>query len=1001
MRQLLLLLTIMLSSLMVNARIYKVVSVGTTQTTEADSAKSGQERTLAVILDVKDRITHDGIDSTLTAQLISSADSSFVDSVDINFWTYDGKRETMLSVQIKKPGNYLLRLNADGYRTHYVPVSIPKIYRTERFRQLKAAYMHRLPRRNDIELDEVVVKATKLKFYMDGDTLVYDADAFTLAEGSMLDALIRQLPGVELKDGGEITQNGRRVEALLLNGKDFFDSDRELLLDNMPAYMVKQVQTYERVPVQVKGTNREKTTPKELVMNVRLKREYSAGWIANAEGGGGTALYHGRDNSGDGKFTGRLFGLHFNDNGRVALYANVNNLNDDRTPGDKGEWSPLTQSQGLMKTYKVGGNALFGDWEKPLRYEGSFKASYYDKDDANHSAGETFLQGGSTFSRSFYTKRSYDYQVETDHRLRLNAHDKPWTKNATFSLNPSFNHLRWNNHTASAQVELSEDVASQLGKAWMDSISAPNAGDLLRRYAINRTVSSTKGIGHWTDASMYSYLSYNLPHNEMLDLYTSLNYRFTDRGEDNFEHYRLDSSQPTFLNKFNPTSDRTHNLSVTPEMSIAFDRNRQHSIQLAYTFSYNHQESNNPIYLLNKLKEWGDSTSHSIGTLPSVDEMMQTIDMDNSSRKANTTDSHAPRFTYQWTKQSDNSYSMLNASLSVRMNHERLDYWQGVQADTTVSRNTTFLRPGIEFYHFDWKRQRNIRAGYSLNSSAPSMTSLLDITNTSNPLYVVHSNPHLKNSHSHELHAYYSDKYGRTLFSSHVDGTIEQNSVASGFLYDRATGVRTVMPENVNGNWRVNFNSGVDFPLAKGDKWRMEQKVSYGFNHSVDLSGTGDMAVAERSVVATHNINDHLELTLRPNDKMHFSAVGAITWQHSLSDRTDFVSINAFDFNYGATAHIELPLAFQFSTDLTMYSRRGYSESSMNTNELVWNARASKRFMNGRITLMLDAFDILGNLSNVRRSVNAQGRTETFYNVIPSYVLLRLAYRFDKQPKKR
>ena len=88
------------------------------------------------------------------------------------------------------------------------------------------------------------------------------------------------------------------------------------------------------------------------------------------------------------------------------------------------------------------------------------------------------------------------------------------------------------------------------------------------------------------------------------------------------------------------------------------------------------------------------------------------------------------------------------------------------------------------------------------------------------------------------------------------------------------------------------------------------------------------------------------------------------------------------------------------STDLTMYSRRGYSEPSMNTNELVWNARLAKSIPKCNLTFLFDGFDILGNLSNVRRYINAQGRTETFYNVIPSYGLLHVVWRFGKKPKK-
>ena len=49
---------------------------------------------------------------------------------------------------------------------------------------------------------------------MKGDTLVYNAAVFQLSEGSMLDQLVRQLPGVELRDGGRIYVNGRYANSV-------------------------------------------------------------------------------------------------------------------------------------------------------------------------------------------------------------------------------------------------------------------------------------------------------------------------------------------------------------------------------------------------------------------------------------------------------------------------------------------------------------------------------------------------------------------------------------------------------------------------------------------------------------------------------------------------------------------------------------------------------------------------------------------------------------------
>ena len=78
----------------------------------------------------------------------------------------------------------------------------------------------------------MVVKATKVKSIIKATTIVYNADAFQLGEGSMLDALIRQLPGAELSKDGRIYVNGKFVESLLLNGKDFFRGDNTVMFEN-------------------------------------------------------------------------------------------------------------------------------------------------------------------------------------------------------------------------------------------------------------------------------------------------------------------------------------------------------------------------------------------------------------------------------------------------------------------------------------------------------------------------------------------------------------------------------------------------------------------------------------------------------------------------------------------------------------------------------------------------------------------------------------------------
>ena len=165
-------------------------------------------------------------------------------------------------------------------------------------------------------------------------------------------------------------------------------------------------------------------------------------------------------------------------------------------------------------------------------------------------------------------------------------------------------------------------------------------------------------------------------------------------------------------------------------------------------------------------------------------------------------------------------------------------------------------------------------------------------------------------------------------------------------------------------------------------------------------SVTDGMAPA-RSTVQTYNSGGSLNMEYAFPKDVRVGVKARCTWNHLSSGRENFTTLNTYDYNYGLIAQAKLPWDLQFNTDLTLYSRRGYGESGMNTDDIVWNATLSKKLLKKRVTLSLDGFDILGQLSNVTQTLNGQGRYETWRNVIPSYAMLRLTYNLDIKPAKR
>ena len=99
------------------------------------------------------------------------------------------------------------------------------------------------------------------------------------------------------------------------------------------------------------------------------------------------------------------------------------------------------------------------------------------------------------------------------------------------------------------------------------------------------------------------------------------------------------------------------------------------------------------------------------------------------------------------------------------------------------------------------------------------------------------------------------------------------------------------------------------------------------------------------------------------------------------------------------TATYVLPLNIGISTDLKMYSRRGYSESVANTNYVIWNMSLSRSFIKNKLDVRVIGYDLLQKISTHSFVVNGQGRTEAFYNNIPSYVMLTVGYKISINPK--
>ena len=350
---------------------------------------SAQKTDLSVTVDPVDAIT----ESTLTearVSLLNPTDSTEVDTfrrlkiigdmIPRYKFIYENNQATL-------PCKYIVRIKSEGYETSYYNLNIlpSEEKHGEVIRDMGRV---RLPRIMNRKLDELVVSATKIMMVMKGDTLVYDATMFQLAEGSMLDELVKQLPGVRLEKGGRITVNGHFISSLLVDGKDFFNGDPQVALQNLPAYMVSKVKAYQKVPDNAYITrSSEEKGPRiddPWVLDVSLKRQYAKGYVANAE------LAHSVYQSKP--MLARLFGLRFTDKSRIALYATGNNINMSGSPQtDSGNWDEYTRKQGENKTAEAGAFYYIESHDRKIRYNSILKTGMDNGDLKQFTSATSFL----------------------------------------------------------------------------------------------------------------------------------------------------------------------------------------------------------------------------------------------------------------------------------------------------------------------------------------------------------------------------------------------------------------------------------------------------------------------------------------------------------------------------------------------------------------------------------------------------------------------------------
>lgn len=828
-------------------------------------------------------------------------------------------------------------------------------------------------------LGEAVVSATQARVEQKEDTTVYNASAYRTPVGSTLEALVEQLPGVEVSDDGTITWNGKTVSEFLINGKDFFKGDTKIAMKNLPVELVSKLKAYDKKSDYTEQTgidDGEETT----VLDITTKKKLDASWVNNVDLGYGT-----KD-----RYTGRLFSTRFTERSRVSLYGSANNISDRGFGGWRGGWGG-----GLTATKSAGADFYWeNDKEKRekgrLELGGNVRYSYSGTDSQSKSNSENFLTAGqgSSFANSF--NRSGSGTTNVNGAFRLEWHPDTLTM---LMFRPSFSHSSSHNDGSSQSATFNADpyaidgIDSPLDSMLLDDDALPAA---LKDIAVNRNVRNTLGESKSNsfDASLMLVRRLN---SEGRNVSMRASAGYSKSTSHSFSNSMIDYFQPTaeqpneWLNQFNDNPSKNWNASVRAGYSEPIAKNWH--LQFNYQFSYRYSDSERALYEFSDYDVW----SHPLGYIPStVDSLMMVRDDQNSQYATYKYFTHRASVGIRY----NTKMIRFNAGIDFVPQKTELAYNRPSQIDTTVTRHVFNVSPQVRLrYRFSDTGQLDIR--YRGSASEPSMTDLLDIVDDSDPLNITRGNPGLKPSWENSLRVFFNnyitEKQQGMMAGLFV--TQESNSISNAVSYDEETGVRTVRPENINGNWNARGNFMFNTGFGPEKTWTFSTFTNLGYTNAVGYV-TNDN-INQKSTTRSLNVGENLNLAYRTS-WFDVGLRGNVNYQHARNSLQTNANQDTWNFSYGLNGNVNLPWNMSISTDIRMNSRRGYSDNSMNTNELIWNAQIAQSFLkDNTATISLQFYDILQKQSNISRTINAQLRQDTWTNAINSYCMLHFIYRLN------
>ena len=875
-------------------------------------------------------------------------------------------------------GNFIIRITYVGFKTYTKkvtvsagkPVDMGTITISPDSKLLK-----------DVEVVKNIAKVTTKE-----DTIIYNAGAYRTPEGSVVEELVKKLPGAEVSDDGTITINGKQVKKVLIDGKEFMTGDTKTAIKNLPTSIVDRIKSYDEKSDLSRITGID-DGEEQTVLDFGLKRGMNRGMFANIDLAAGTEK----------RYSGRGMGAVMKDDFRAMAFASGNNVNDMGFPGGGGGRGFGGGRQGLTASKMAAVNLNY-EKKNVVKADGSVRWNHSDGDSWSRRSSENFMGTNGSFSNSVNQNFSRSNSWNVQGRVE-------WTPDTLWNISfrPTWSYGTNDGIGSSTSATFNEDPYKYFDNPLSMLGSIDSALIVNSRLNGSLSYSDSKRLGG------------NLQLNRKLggggrNLTLRLNANYSDGDSRSMSENTVNLYQAlTFLAGDSVSNYQTNRYNLTPQESWDYSVRATYSepiaqavfLQFSYEFQYRYTKSDRstydysmPPYTRDNFNFDGLSYSYRgwdsyLNRLTSYQPLENYYDQSLSRFSQYKNYIHTGEIMLRVVRKA------YNFNVGVQLIPQSSEFtYRYLDTDTVASRSVINWSPTA---NFRWKisDRGQMRFEYRGRTSQPSMTQLLPITDNSDPLNISMGNAELKPSFTQSFNWRYNnffERHQRFIFAN-LNFSTTSNQVANRVEYNELTGGSISRPENISGQWNAGGRFVMNTAIDTTGYFNFNTNTSLNYDHSVGYLYQNK--TTNKNFTNTINVGERLGASYR-NDWLEFEVNGNVNYIHARNHLQSSSDLDTWSFGYGFNTNIQFPWGMQLHTDLGMSSRRGYNDASLNTNELLWNAQLSQGFLSGKpLTVTLQFYDILRQQSNLSRTINAMSRTDNEYNAINSYAMLHVIYRLN------